>query len=242
MFNRIDDIFYSDNFFYTLTPKDYLLFINAINDDVDNIKVTLDKVKYEFFRTFLKELGTSLKFNPLSKKETGALIRGNLNELMIKHIALIKPKVIYKKINLHKVDVGFKTKNNEEVIFNLNHKELNQSNCSSGVVYITSMGDELLKKNNILFNEGDVFNHYVLNGIISAFAEMAANDLQEYIISNGELNNVLRLSPGYGNWKLDDQKKIFSTIKYADKIGVHLNEYNVIIPEKSTSGIMFDVK
>lgn len=242
MFNKIDNTYYSENFFYVLNSQDYLLLTRAINKYIYNIKALIpDKSKYEFFITFLKELGTSLKFNPISKKEPSSLIRSTLCKLMEANIDLMIPKVIYKKIDFSQNENGIKLIN-EGITFEVKHKRITENNCTSGVAYITTMGDELLKKNNILFNEGEVFEHYVLNAIISAFAEMAANDLQEYLTSNRIIKQAFRLSPGYGNWKLDEQKKLFDVIKYADKIDVHLNEYNVIIPEKSTSGIMFEIK
>ncbi|HZW39807.1 MAG TPA: hypothetical protein VFF33_10950 [Ignavibacteriaceae bacterium] len=242
MFNKIDNTYYSDKFFYVINSQDYLLLTKAINENPNSIKeLFTDKTKYDFFITFLKELGTSLKFNPISKKEPSSLIRSTLYKLMEENIDLIIPKVIYKKIDYLQKEAGIKLIE-EDIAFEVKHKNITENNCTSGVVYITTMGDELLKKNSILFNEGEVFEHYVLNAIISALAEMAANDLQEYLTSNRIIKQAFRLSPGYGNWKLDEQKKLFEVIRHADKIDVHLNEYNVIIPEKSTSGIMFEIK
>jgi cobalamin-dependent methionine synthase I len=47
---------------------------------------------------------------------------------------------------------------------------------------------------------------------------------------------TIRLSPGYCDWLLEEQRKIFSLLD-ADKVGVELTDSYLMKPRKSISGI-----
>jgi len=71
---------------------------------------------------------------------------------------------------------------------------------------------------------------------------MVANDFNFYI--NDQIEGInkkflyKRFSPGYRGWHVHEQRKLFLLLKPEDKIGVTLTEGDLMIPEKSTSGIM----
>ncbi|GAH91002.1 unnamed protein product, partial [marine sediment metagenome] len=46
-----------------------------------------------------------------------------------------------------------------------------------------------------------------------------------------------RLSPGYCDWKIDQQKMVFRAMK-DDSAGVRLTEECLMLPQKSISGII----
>ncbi|MEJ2637919.1 MAG: vitamin B12 dependent-methionine synthase activation domain-containing protein [Calditrichia bacterium] len=112
----------------------------------------------------------------------------------------------------------------------------------TAVLYVVTIGPGIDNQVKALSEAGEVFEAYILNGIGGAAAEMTALDFNLYV--NEELmasrgrGRYRRFSPGYGDWRLEEQQKIFALLKPEDKIGVRLNESNLMIPEKSTSGIM----
>jgi cobalamin-dependent methionine synthase I len=68
---------------------------------------------------------------------------------------------------------------------------------------------------------------------------MVANDLNLYVNDfYGNKSIYRRLSPGYGDWPIADQEKIFAVLDPDKNIGVKLTDSHIMIPEKSTSGIM----
>jgi cobalamin-dependent methionine synthase I len=110
------------------------------------------------------------------------------------------------------------------------------------IIYVVTIGSGIDDTVKLLGMEGEMFDSYVLNAIGAASAEMIAEDLNYYFndtISNGKTElQYYRFSPGYGDWLVNDQKILFSLLKPEERIGVILNDGYIMLPEKSTSGIM----
>ncbi len=124
----------------------------------------------------------------------------------------------------------------------LNPELVEGSKDAQLIVYLVTIGpgiDEVSKK---LAENGDVYSAFLLNGIGAGAADGVAQDLNNYLnhryIQDTENYKFRRLSPGYGDWPLSDQRKIFELLHPEEKLGVILNEGDIMIPEKSTSGIM----
>ncbi|MEJ2637920.1 MAG: hypothetical protein P8184_21875 [Calditrichia bacterium] len=60
----------------------------------------------EIYHQFFKELGAALKFNVLSGRESVRQIRETLIILLQEYLSLIKPKVVYRLVNLMSDETG----------------------------------------------------------------------------------------------------------------------------------------
>jgi hypothetical protein len=240
---------YNEQVIYKSLPgeiKNYLG-INRLISEKDITGKLFHLIQYE---QFFKELGAGLKFSPLSIKKSNKQFLRNTLILLEKFDDLIKPKLVFKKVN-----VVFKSSGIELTEYGMFlpgkkpvsyfYPALSKDVQSEMILYIAAIGDEidnLIKK---FLEEDEVLDAYTLNAIGGAAAEMTAYDFNLY--ANENLNSFKnkkfkRFSPGYGDLSLNVQKILFDILKPENLIGVKLYEGNIIIPEKSTSGIMGLVK
>lgn len=226
----------------------------------DNPRPEIAEMYHDFdiYKYFYKEVGASLKFNPLSEKDSGVFIIDRILLFLKKYISLIKPKAVYKFIDIIPDSDGLGVKgtaihfNSRKLKIFTNHSSAKiEKNISPGelvkegaVVYVVTIGPGIDDEVKSLSEKGDVFDAYLLNGIGAGAAEMVANDLNLFMNDNCGLKDCSykRLSPGYGDWHIADQVKIFNLLDPEKHIGVKLTESHIMIPEKSTSGIMGIIK
>ncbi len=209
---------------------------------------------FETYRYFYKEIGASLKFNPLSTSDAGRHVLEKILLFLEDYIELITPKAVYKIIDtlpdprglmIAGTDILFE--NTKLKIFN-SHSSLKESKEIStkellnrnAAVYVVTIGAGIDDEVKLLMQRGEMFDAYLLNGIGAGAAEMAANDLNRYMNDGNteEKYEYKRLSPGYGDWHVSDQTKIFRLLEPEKHIGVKLTDSHIMLPEKSTSGIM----
>ena len=209
---------------------------------------------FETYRYFYKEIGASLKFNPLSSSDAGRHVLEKILFFLENYIELITPKAVYKIIDtlpdprglmVEGTDILFE--NTKLKIFN-SHSSLKESKEIStkellnrnAAVYVVTIGPGIDDEVKLMMQRGEMFDAYLLNGIGAGAAEMAANDLNRYMNDSNteEKYEYKRLSPGYGDWDVSDQTKIFRLLEPEKHIGVKLTDSHIMLPEKSTSGIM----
>ncbi|MDO8550333.1 MAG: vitamin B12 dependent-methionine synthase activation domain-containing protein, partial [Ignavibacteria bacterium] len=202
---------------------------------------------FDVYRYFYKEVGASLKFNPLSKRESGVHVLEKILELLNEYISLIKPKVVYTVIDIKPDDEGLQVKGSDihfdsrRLIIFTSHssiksnKEISPKELISEkvIVYVVTIGPGIDNEVKSFSFNGNIFEAYLLNGIGAGAAEMVANDLNLYMNDNCDKKkcSYKRLSPGYGDWPVTDQKKIFRLLNPEKNIGVILTESHIMIPE-----------
>lgn len=123
----------------------------------------------------------------------------------------------------------------------LDHADTNQHPIFEGAfkvaLCICTIGSELERTSAELIARNEILKGFVLDGFGSEAAEEVAIQADAAIVSaarNMGLWPSKRFSPGYGAWKLQEQRYIFATLP-ADEIGVRLSETCMMIPRKSVS-------
>jgi hypothetical protein len=123
----------------------------------------------------------------------------------------------------------------------LDHAETNQHPIFEGAVKVAlcicTIGPELERTSAELIACNEILKGFVLDGFGSEAAEEVAIQADAAIVSAAremELWPSKRFSPGYGAWKLQEQKYVFAALP-SDKIGVELSETCMMIPRKSVS-------
>jgi len=84
----------------------------------------------------------------------------------------------------------------------------------------------------------------VLDVVASEAVEGLADAVNKMIndrASKEGYETVMRFSPGYGDWDVSDQKKIFDILEM-DKLGIELTESYLMVPEKTITAIVGWVK
>lgn len=104
-------------------------------------------------------------------------------------------------------------------------------------VAVCTIGVELEMEVSRLFNSGDFAAAVMLDSAgsvaVESMADRVNNMVYEQALSEKQTISC-RISPGYGDWALEEQKNIFKLIP-ADKIGVTLTESCMMQPRKSVS-------
>lgn len=201
----------------------------------------------EMFHHFCKEVSASLKVNILTKRATGEKIRSEIADILEEYISLIKPKVVYFEFSGAKTETGILMKeHNIRLKGKSLHKFFNRSDWryNRGIelhpmfLYLVTIGDELEEEVKRLSTKGmDIYKSFLLNGIGSGATDTVALDLQRYLEDKYKVQ-LKRISPGYSDWGISEQKTIFNILKPEQTLGVGLTEANFMYPVKSTSGLM----
>ncbi len=210
--------------------------------------------KNALFHHFCKEVSGSLKFNILSRNRAGDKIRKEIILVLEKYGDSIKPKAIFKMFTGISTDSGILMKEvNEELTGKCLHRffkpkdseeeGLDLKELSPMFLYVVTIGphlDEEVKR--LSAHGGDIYHAYILNGIGAGVADVVAYDLQKYLekeyLETNSKKVLHRMSPGYMDWHLVDQKIIFKILQPEIDIGVTLTSSDFMIPIKSTSGVM----
>lgn len=110
--------------------------------------------------------------------------------------------------------------------------------CNKAAVFLVTMGSDL---DRLIHETMENRPHYgvVLDAAASVAAESAAQYVQDAIGTqlSGDEATTMRYSPGYCDWPLKEQKKLFKLLPHRE-VGVKLSETALMSPRKSVSGVI----
>lgn len=113
-------------------------------------------------------------------------------------------------------------------------------NAKMVALFVCTAGSEIEKWATHYKNEGDLIFSYIIDATGSLLVEGAMDliykRLESYAASN-QLYLTNRYSPGYCDWKVKDQEKLFSFLPN-QFCGISLSESCLMSPVKSVSGII----
>lgn len=112
--------------------------------------------------------------------------------------------------------------------------------CQKVVVYVSTIGSQIEDMSSALAEDGFITEAYVVDSIGSSATEKLAETLHRKTVEEAlplGLCASRRFSPGYCDWHLDQQSVIFG-IARGDSAGVHLTSACLMVPRKSSSGII----
>lgn len=103
-------------------------------------------------------------------------------------------------------------------------------------IFICTAGSIISDRSKNLMAKGDLLEGYVVDTIGSVAVEKAMDIIHEKIKNiSGKSTN--RYSPGYCNWNVAEQQKLFSLMP-SNYSGVSLSESSLMSPVKSVSGFI----
>ena len=113
-------------------------------------------------------------------------------------------------------------------------------NSASMVLFIATCGDKIETWSKQLMKEGHSLEGLIVDLIGSEMAEAIVEYLHHHIEtevlkSGNKVSN--RYSPGYCNWPVSDQQKLFALLKGND-CGITLTDSSLMLPIKSVSGLI----
>jgi hypothetical protein len=164
-----------------------------------------------------------------------------IDELIAKSFELEEPRsafIIYDSPSFDNVNHQIAI---DEVIFDTGKIVTNSLKKSSSLILFTAtIGEKMEHFSKQLMKEGHTLEGLIVDLIGSALVEAVVEHLHRHIeqtASNLGLNVSNRYSPGYCNWPVSDQQKLFPLLKGND-CGIILTESSLMLPVKSVSGVI----
>lgn len=107
--------------------------------------------------------------------------------------------------------------------------------------FVATAGVEFEDFQQQLMTEGDMVKVYIANAVGSVIAERCADLMEETLqqsIDKLGWKHTNRFSPGYCDWHVSEQQKLFPLFGTTDPCGIHLTPSSMMIPIKSVSGVI----
>ena len=179
-------------------------------------------------------------FRLLGQKDKG--VSGRLSKKVDKHIAglekMMRPKVLYTTKKIRKIEGSTVTLEGD---VKLKSAKISKTfrKCDRITFFLATLGEQVDDVISSSLKEKKLSDAYIYDAIGSAAVEATVEDFQNKMDSTIKENNqrtTLRFSPGYCDWNINEQKKVFSVLEN-DLIDVDLNESYLMAPRKSVSGV-----
>jgi len=147
----------------------------------------------------------------------------------------------YKIFELAVIDTENQTIQIEDLIFSPAKVVTTQlKNASAAALFICTAGTKISAHSQQVAAEGDTLLSYVFDVIGSLTVDKAMDKIEDNLkreMSATGLNISDRFSPGYCDWSVADQQKLFALLP-PQFCGITLTESSLMNPIKSVSGII----
>ena len=151
---------------------------------------------------------------------------------------LIEPNLCYRNIGIDSVDKG-SVLLNEGQEFKSTKLSRTLKDCDEIMCYIATLGDGIEDEINRLMKKKHLAEAYILDAIASVAADNLVGTFHQHmkkVYKNQNKQVTLCFSPGYCDWPLSDQKKLFDIFD-AKELEVELTDSCFMKPRKSISGV-----
>lgn len=165
-------------------------------------------------------------------------INKKVEKLAIKLKEVIKPGLYYRILKVESIkhgsiylqgDIGFKGVKLSKAM----------KGCHEVICFIGTIGEGIEKEIARLMDENCLSEAYILDSMGSVAVEDMVEKFYQRLKTGYQAQGkgvTLRFSPGYCDWPITDQKKLFSFFDSAP-IGVELMDSCLMMPRKSISGV-----
>ena len=161
-------------------------------------------------------------------------IRGDLDRCEAQMLSVARPRIVWRMFTLSEDgmigETGYRPGGQDIRVF--------LRDCDSVIVFAATLGTEAesLIRRAAARNMADaVMLDAVGSAVIEAVCDNFCQDLAAELAPRFLTD---RFSPGYGEMPLSDQRAIFSLLDVSRRIGVHLSESCLMIPQKSVTALI----
>jgi hypothetical protein len=169
-------------------------------------------------------------------REDNRYVAGIVEELLAIACPIARPKALYKVAYVENRDENSLTIGG--VTFTSRLLRVNLEGVERVFPYIATCGREL---DSVTLPGDDFMRSYTLDVIKELALRSAVNHLETHLKNRFAINKLSRMNPGsLPAWPITDQSRLFAIFgDVAALIGVRLTESSLMIPVKSSSGILF---
>ena len=165
-------------------------------------------------------------------------IQTKIEELSARAVELIKPVVHYQSKRIERRD-GKSIALEGGISFRSQRISKTIGRCEEVICFIATIGNDIEREITKLLAENHLSEAYILDAMGSVAVENLVEKFHGGFITENERRGrgvTLRFSPGYCDWSIRDQRKIFSLFE-SDSLEVELTDSYFMRPRKSISGI-----
>lgn len=208
---------------------------------IDSQNIIIDKAEFDIPFSNLHLNRENIISGMGYKKESPEHLLPVVDKLLNESRSIINPKGGFVIINPNLITIS------REKIF-IGEYEINSNKiitaklkkAESFALFVTTAGKELEEWINKLKVDDNLLDAFVVDTIGSEAAERSADYLENILSSSVkkyDWNLTNRYSPGYCEWNVSEQQKIFSILPN-NFCGVKLTTSSLMVPIKSISGII----
>jgi len=188
----------------------------------------------------------------IDKKKIGLSI-GYANGDLPAHIEDMIDEIISQLFNKIRINAGYRLLDLKystsqpygliigNVFFNTDRIITSQlKKADKAAVFLCTIGNQMENWAKQLFTEGNSVQNYLVDVTASLIVESVADLLHDYIgyeMEKCRWHKTNRYSPGYCNWSVAEQQKLFSFFPQ-NFCGIQLTDSSLMIPIKSISGVI----
>jgi hypothetical protein len=150
----------------------------------------------------------------------------------------LSPRVIWKIHTIRSVD-GAGVSLEDGVFFQSRKMARSLAGADRLVCFVATVGRAVDEMIEAAMSEGDIADSYIMDAMGSGAVECTADTFQNDLVDNmltQPYDAGLRFSPGYCDWPLAEQEKIFELLDCRE-IGVTLSDSALMAPRKSVSAV-----
>jgi len=158
-----------------------------------------------------------------------------LNDLLIK---IVRPQ-LYFQLNKFSIAKNKVFISDSDIYFSSYKLSKSLKFCEEMVSFVLTLGHRLDREIDKLTKKNRMSEAYILDLMGSVAAESVIEEFQKRMQKQVEAkgNDVsLRFSPGYCDWSIKEQRKLFDLL-YENQSIVTINESLIMSPRKSISGV-----
>jgi hypothetical protein len=176
--------------------------------------------------------------SPRGRKLSPSL-KKKVKNLKDKSSRLIKPRIHFKKHHIHTISPGVVQLDTDH---RLRSPKLSRTMRGSKeiVCFVGTVGRGIEKEIKRLVKQKRLSEAYILDALGSVLVEDLVDQFQSRLDQHYKTQNKvvgLRFSPGYCDWPVTEQKKLFELLE-PQTAGVALTESCLMQPRKSISGVI----
>ncbi len=163
-----------------------------------------------------------------------------MDEMIAEAERLLAPAGVFADLTVREVSEGEVCFAESLIGFSSRRLARHLKGCYRSTLLVCTLGAGIDEAQDRFASQGEMSRALILDAIGSETAEALAERLNQSISQRAATAGSptrRRFSPGYADWHLHEQAKIFELLK-PEAIGVKLNEAYVMEPQKSISAII----
>jgi hypothetical protein len=163
-----------------------------------------------------------------------------IGKFILKCFQLVEPRASYLfseqiqfDLSKHQTIIEYETLDTGKIVTSFLRKSI------AVILFSVTCGDKVEALSRQLMKNGHGLEGLIVDLIGSELAESITGYLHNYIkekLAGTGFGVTNRFSPGYCNWPVSDQQKLFSLLK-GNNCGIELTPSSLMLPVKSVSGI-----